>query len=295
LIFSVPLPLISGLDDFDANIGSMYNRGIEVNLGLDVIRKRNFTWRLDVNASTIQNQFTELPQEEIINGSKKFVVGGSIYDYWLRDWYGVDPADGASLYIVDPEIDPTDTDVRTVDGTLVTTNQNKAKFDFVGTAVPDLFGSFQNTFTVGDFRMGFLFTYQLGGQTYDTNFANLMDVNSYGASLSTEILNRWQKPGDITTVPRLDDSQSAPFNAGSDRWLVSSSFIALRQINLSYDLPASLTDDLGIDYIRIYANGENMFINTARTGMDVNQNFNGTTQNRFTPSRILTLGANVGF
>ena len=80
LLFNVPLPLSSGIDDVNQNIGSMYNRGIEVDLAIDLIRTQDFTWRLNVNASTVQNEFTKLPQEEIITGSKKLVVGGSIYD-----------------------------------------------------------------------------------------------------------------------------------------------------------------------------------------------------------------------
>lgn len=295
LLFNVPLPLSSGIDDVNQNIGAMFNRGIEVDVAVDLIRTDDFTWRLNINASTIENQFTKLPQEEIINGSKKLVVGGSIYDYWLRDWYGVDPADGAALYVLDDEIDPTDTDVRTVDGVLVTTNQNKAKFDFVGTAIPDLFGSFNSGFTYKDFKLGVLFTYQIGGQTYDTNYAGLMSAGSYGTAYSTDILDRWQNPGDVTNVPRLDVSQTAAFGAASDRWLISSSYIALRQINFSYDLPVAKAKSIGLQNLRVYANGENIFFSTDRKGMFVNQNFNGTTQNVFTPSRIVTLGVTATF
>lgn len=295
LLFEVPLPLSAGLDDRNENIGSMFNRGIEVNLAVDIIKNQDFTWNLNVNASTIMNEFTKLPQEEIINGTKKLVVGGSIYDYWLRDWYGVDPADGAALYILDDDADINDATVRTVDGILVTTNQNNAKRDFVGTAIPDVFGSFTNTLSYKNFRLGFLFTYQLGGETYDTNFAGLMSAGSYGSAYSTGILGRWQNPGDITNVPRLDVAQTAAFGAASDRWLVSSSYIALRQLNLSYDLPGKVLSAFGIANARVYANGENLFLSTERTGTDVNQNFNGTTQNRFTPSRVITMGVNVTF
>jgi TonB-linked SusC/RagA family outer membrane protein len=294
LLFEVPLPLSTGLDDFNDNIGSMFNRGIELNLAVDLVRRDDFTWNVSANTSTIHNEFTELPQEEIINGSKKLVVGGSIYDYWLRDWYGVDPADGAALYIVDEEVDPSDASIRTVDGVMVTTDHNDAKFDFVGTAVPDFFGSFQNTFVYKGFRLGLLFTYQIGGQTYDTNWANLMTAD-YGESYAIEVLDRWQKPGDVTNVPRLDAAQLTPFGAGSDRWLVDSDFLALRQINIGYEIPEDFTKSLGLRNARVFANGENIFINTKRQGMDVNQNFNGTTQNRFTPSRTITLGLNVDF
>ncbi len=295
LIFEVPLPLSTGNDDRLDNIGSLYNRGVEVTLSASIINTPKFNWTLDVNGSTVKNEFTELPQEEIITGTKKLVVGGSIFDYWLRDYRGVDPVDGSVIYALDPEAIPADGDVREVNGETVTTNVNNAQFAFVGTAVPDLFGSFTNKFRLGNLRFGFLFTYQLGGQTYDSNFANLMDVNSYGGALSTEILNRWQQPGDITEVPRFDASQNNNFNAASSRYLVDSDFLALRQANVSYDIPAKLTDRWGMQSVRVFVNAENLFISTARRGMDVNQNFNGTTQNRFTPSRIVTFGANASF
>ena len=295
LLFEVPIPLSAGLDDRFANVGSMFNRGLEVNVSVDVIRNQNFNWNLNVNAATLKNEFTELPQEEIITGTKKLVVGGSIFDYFLRDWYGVDPSDGAALYVLDENVDASESSVRTVDGVLVTTNQNLAKRDFVGTAIPDLFGSFTNTFSYKNFRLSFLVTYQLGGETYDTNWAGLMHPGDYGTSFSTDILRRWQRPGDITDVPRLDASKEGVFDAGSDRWLVSSSFISLRQLNFSYDLPNSILNTLGIESAVVYANGENLFVKTDRVGMDVNQNFNGTTQNRFTPSRVITMGVNLTF
>ncbi|MCP9237135.1 SusC/RagA family TonB-linked outer membrane protein [Lewinella sp. JB7] len=295
LLFEVPLPLSTGNDAVNANIGSMYNRGVEVSLSASIINTPTFNWTLDVNGSTIHNEFTELPQEEIINGSKKLVVGGSIYDYWLRDYRGVDPADGAALYALDADAEQSGDDVRTVDGELVTTNVNNAAFAFVGTAIPDLFGSFTNKFRIGNLRFGFLFTYQIGGQTYDTNYANLLDNNNFGSALSTDILNRWQQPGDVTNVPRMDASQANNFNAGSSRFLVDSDYLALRQANISYDLPGDLLNRIGMSSLRVFANGENLFLDTARRGMDVNQNFNGTTQNRFTPSRTITFGVNASF
>ncbi|PPK84108.1 TonB-linked SusC/RagA family outer membrane protein [Neolewinella xylanilytica] len=295
LIFSVPLPLSTGSDDYLANIGSMYNRGVEIALSASIINTPNFNFTLDFNGSTIKNQFTELPQEEIITGSKKLVVGGSLYDYWLRDFYGVDPEDGAALYALDPAVNAPESDIRILNGDSLTTNANYAEYAFVGTAVPDFFGSFTPKFRIGNLRFGLLFTYQIGGQTYDTNHANLLENGNYGSSLSTDILDRWQEPGDITNVPRLDAGQANNFGAASDRFLVSSDFIALRQANISYEIPDGLTERIGLTNLRVYANAENLWLNTARTGMDVNQNFNGTTANRFTPSRTITFGVNTSF
>lgn len=294
LIFDVPLPVSSGFDSAPRNIGSMFNRGVEISISADIFKGENFRWNFTANASTIKNEFTKLPQDEIITGTKKLVVGRSIFDYWLRDWYGVDPADGSALYIpTEAAITANGADIRTVNGTVVTTNQNNGKFDFVGTAIPDLFGSFQNTFQYKGFSFSTLFTYQIGGETYDTNYAAIMSAGTYGTALSTDILKAWKKPGDITNVPRMDVTKTAQFNAASDRWLVGSDFLSLRQVSISYDFPQSILEYLGVDGFKLYANGENLFSITSRKGLEPNQNFNGTTQNRFTPARVLTLGINL--
>ena len=296
LIFDVPLPVSSGLDNFPANIGNMFNRGLELDLNLGIIRNQNWNWNLNINASTIYNEFTELPQEEIITGTKKYVVGGSIFDYWLRDFYGVDPADGAALYVLDTELGTnTDADVRTVNGDLVTTNQNKALYHFAGTALPDLFGSVTNTISFKGIELRTLLTYSIGGETYDTNQAALLHTGNYGAALGTRILDRWQQPGDITNIPRLDTDQRAAFEAASDRYLLSSTYLGLRQASLSYYFDNSLTEKLGLTNAKVYLNGENLYFWTSLKGLDVGQNFNGTTQNRFTPSRIVSLGFNLTF
>ena len=297
LLFLVPIPTASGLDTKPDNIGSMVNNGWEFDLNFGIINSANFDWKLNINAATIANEITELPQEEIINGTKKLVVGGDIFAFFLRDWYGVDPDDGSGLFVLDPELGAVgDGDVRTAaDGTIVTTNQNKALRDFVGTAIPDLFGAFTNTFRYKNFDLGFTFTYQIGGQTYDTNYANLMESGEFGVALSTDILRRWQRPGDITDVPRLDANQTAAFGAASDRWLVKSDFLALRQVNMAYNFDKDLVNKLGLANARIYVSGENIFVLNERKGLEPGQRFNGTTSNRFTPSRVISLGFNATF
>ncbi|MFH7014238.1 SusC/RagA family TonB-linked outer membrane protein [Flavobacterium sp. FlaQc-52] len=297
LIFEVPLPLSLGLDNKVENIGSMYNHGIEVSLNGTIIKTADFSWDLNVNASTIDNKITSLPQKEIISGSKKYSVGSSAFDYWLRDWYGVDSADGYALYVIDPNLSTAGAaDERVVNGVNVTTNQNKALYHYAGSALPDLFGSFNNTFKYKGFELSMLFTYQLGGKTYDTNYASLMHTgNQYGSALSTDILNRWQKPGDVTDVPRLDINRNTQSSAASDRWLIDSDYLSFRQANLAYNLPKNLVEKLGVDNMRFFVNGENLMLFTKKKGMDPTQNFNGTTQNRFSPSRVISLGLNLNF
>lgn len=293
LLFNVPLPLSSGSTSIPENIGSMYNRGIEVSLNYDILRTDDLTWNFGINAATIKNEFTKLPQEEIINGSKKLMVGHSIYDYWLRDWYGVDPTDGEILYVA--EEGSTGSSVRTIDGMTLTTDDAQARYHYAGTAIPDLTGSINNNITYKDFNLSFLFTFQIGGEILDSSYQGLMNSGSYGGALSTDILDRWQQPGDITDVPRMDPSNTTDFNATSDRWLTDASYLNLKRVNLSYDLPESILNNIGVSNALVYVSGENIFTSNARKGMSVQQNFNGTVNNVYTPSRILSLGLNVKF
>ncbi|MET3038282.1 SusC/RagA family TonB-linked outer membrane protein [Chryseobacterium sp. NRRL B-14859] len=300
LIFPVPVPVSSGVPDntISRNVGTMYNRGFEFSISADIIRNQNFSWNINANASTLKNQVTELSNgiTEIINGTKKISVGHSVYDYWLRQWYGVDSSDGSPLFLVaDTYANTTAADIRTVNGTKVTTNFNKAKYDYSGTAIPDLFGSFGTSITYKQWSLSAMFTYQLGGKTYDSNYAALMSSYSQGGALSTDILDRWTTPGQITDVPALNSSTYTSSNAASSRWLVSSDFITFRQATLSYSFSPETLSQIGVSGLKILVSGENLWSKTARKGLEPAQAFNGTTSNRYTPARVVTIGFNVSF
>jgi TonB-linked SusC/RagA family outer membrane protein len=296
LLFNVPLPLSSGSTSIPENVGSMFNKGLEVSLDYDIFAKDDFNWNAGIVLTTIKNEFTKLPQEEIITGSKKLMVGHSIYDYWLRNWYGVDPADGSALYIPTQEaIDNAGADIRQVNGTTVTTSAGNAEYHYAGSAIPKLTGALNNSFTYKGFTLDFMFTYQIGGDALDYNFQGLMSSGDYGNALSVEILDRWQQPGDITDVPRMDPTETSDFGATSDRWLIDASYLNLRRINFRYAFSRNMLDALKVSDLQLYTSAENVFSINNRTGLDVQQEFNGTNSNVYTPSRIITLGVIVKF
>ena len=70
LIFAVPLPISAGILSETRNIGTMYNRGIEVELNLVPVRSKDFTWSIDLNATKLKNKITKMPEEtpQIISG-----------------------------------------------------------------------------------------------------------------------------------------------------------------------------------------------------------------------------------
>jgi TonB-linked SusC/RagA family outer membrane protein len=290
LIFAVPLPLSSGVQTQTRNIGTMYNRGIELELSLEPIRTKNFSWRLDLNATKIKNRITKMPVEtpEIIDGTKKLREGSSIYDYWLRDFRGVNPATGEVQYQAVSFV-PANTRV-TETGDTLTSNVNNARYHYNGTAIPNLTGGFTNTLRYKGLSLSALFVYQLGGKIYDGAYAALMGSGGYGSAKHVDILNRWRNPGDVTDVPRMDAARTADFDAASDRWLIDASYLNVRSVTLGYDLPATLSKRLFLQNAQVYASAENFLILSRRKGMNVQQNFNGTTSNAFSPAKSIVLG-----
>jgi TonB-linked SusC/RagA family outer membrane protein len=289
LIFAVPLPLSVGIATETRNIGSMYNRGIELQLGGDLVRTKDFTWNIDINATKLENKITKMPAEskEIIDGTKKLREGNSLFDYWLREYKGVNPETGVAEYRA-ITFNPNNSRI-TASGDTLTNNISNARFWYNGTSIADLTGSVNTSLRYKGFSLSALMVYQIGGKIYDAAYAGLMGTGYHNAK-HVDILNRWLKPGDITNVPRMDNARVADFNAASDRWLIDGSYLNIRSVTLSYSLPKSVLSKLKIDNAQVYVSGENFFMLSRRSGMNVQQNFGGTTSNVYSPAKSLVLG-----
>ena len=157
-----------------------------------------------------------------------------------------------------------------------------------------MYGGITNSFSYKGFDLSLFFSYQIGGKMYDSNFGGLMHPGSFGTHWSTEILKRWQNPGDVTDVPRLQNNYTAA-SAASSRWLVNASYLALKNVTLSYTLPKSIQNKLDMKGCKVFLTGDNLFLLCKRKGMDPQQSFNGTSDYTYVPNRVVSLGINVTF
>ena len=295
LIFDVPLPLSAGVSTETRNIGSMYNRGVEVELHLEPIRGKDFKWTIDLNATKLQNKITKMPEQnpEIIDGTKKLKEGSSIYDFWLREYMGVNPANGEAWYRAATFI--ATNSIITENKDTVTNNVNNARYHYNGTAIPNLTGGVSTAISYKGLTLSALLVYQIGGTVYDGAYAGLMGAGGYGSAKHIDILNRWQTPGQVTNVPRMDNGRTADFDAASDRWLIDGSYLNIRTVTLSYQLPKMILSKFKMQNAQIYISGENFFISSRRKGMNVQQNFAGTTGNVFSAAKSLVSGISITF
>ena len=299
MLFPTKTPLNAGIpgNSIETNIGNVTNKGYEITLSADVIKNQNIKWTVNAYGTSYKNELTKLPQDEIINGSKKLMVGKDLYAFWLKTWYGVDPSDGAALYVLDQNAYPdlTAADVRTVNGTLVTTRQVKAKYEYQGSAIPDFFGNVSTTLNIKNWELSGALNYQFGGKIYDANYAAIMEAYPQGGATHTDMLDRWTTPGQITNVPILNATTASDSNAGSSRWLVDASYVMLRNASLGYNFNKEVIKSVGISSLKLFVSGENLWLSSKRKGLEPYQSFNGTVSNRYSPSRIVTFGLSTTF
>jgi TonB-linked SusC/RagA family outer membrane protein len=292
LLFDVPLPPSSGYTSFWQNIGTMKNTGVELTLGYTAIQAKNFNWRVDLNLTKVKNELVSLPPNQrangIISGTKKLMEGSDIFAFWLPEFAGVDAATGDALYYRDV----TGADGKPTGERTVTSTWSRATYYFHGSAIPDFQGGITNNFNFKNFELSFLATFAYGGLFYDGNYASIMHRGSAGTHLHADALNRWQKPGDMTNVPRLQNA-IAGNDGASSRWLVDGSYLNIKNITLSYTLPSALSNRMHLGGLSVFANVDNAHLFTAKKGMDPQRSFAGTADATYTPYRTVNFGVNV--
>lgn len=309
LLFSVPQPLSSGVDDVDMNAGTMYNRGIEFTFDWRAVKTRDFQWNINGNVTWLKNRITSLPIDPYTSSPYKIEEGHSRYEFWLRQWEGVNPETGYSLFLADtgnPDFAFADDELISYNGKMCTENIEHAKWDWSGNAMPPFIGGFGTQLRWRNFTLGLDFYYQLGGIYSDSTYGSLMTTTTSSAGspgyhkLHVDILNRWQKAGDVTNVPKVSGTTDATnIDAGSStRWLTSSNMLELTNVYLSYDMPAKALNALRIEGLKFYFSADNTFLLTPRRGMfprrTTYSGYDGNS-NLYLPARTFSLGMKVNF
>ncbi len=299
LLFSRPLAPSLGFSQIDDNIGSLKNTGFEGQIQTLAIRSEDFQWSINANFGHYINKITDLPQKEIISGNvgqlgstKKLTVGSSVYDFYIREWAGVDPSNGKPLWYKNT-YSPDDPSL--VTGRTTTSVYANADQYFQGSSLPDFYGGLSNTLTYKNFELSALISYSIGGKILDLDKVMLShNGENFGRTWSTEILNRWTPDNPDTNVPRLS-TVTTNWNSISSRFLYDASYARLRNVNLAYTLPNSLSNRLGLDRISVYGRGENLYTLFGQEGLDPEQAIDGVTFYRYPAQKTFTFGLNISF
>ena len=291
LIYDKPIPSSTGVNEIRTNIGALKNYGWEVTLNSNNVSTDDFTWTSGINFSLDNNKITELTQDQFINGSKLWKEGNSIFDWYIREWAGVDPADGFGMWYQDV----LDTDGE-VTGRVTTKDYDTAtRYETGSSSLPDIIGGFTNYIKYKQFDLSILVNFSFGGTLLDTDYSGLISqFSNPGSAHHVDIRNRWQKPGDITDYPLLLAGNNSHASR-STRFLFDNDYVRLKSLTFGYNLPSSLTDRIGLSSFRLFVQADNIFTWQSHKGIDPEQAFNGLTNNRSPLSKTITTGAIIQF
>lgn len=293
LLFNRPLPPSSGLNGINDNIGQVKNYGYEIDLTTANIRSNKVQWTTTINLSHVKNEIVSLPQTSISGSNfSNLIVGESLYNFYIREWAGVDPADGRPTWYQDK----TDATGKVTKDT--THTYSAATRYYKGTSLPDWTGGMTNTVRYRGFDLSVLVSFSLGGKIYDADYASLMYAsvgNQPGNNWSTDILKRWQKAGDVTDVPKLTTTTDYQASSSSTRFLFDASYARVRNITLGYQVPQSILSHAKLNNARFYVDWQNPFTFFKRQGLDPEAGLGGVTSNTSSPYKTLAVGVNLDF
>ena len=323
LLFAVRLPLSAGSYPYNEgdynmtiykNIGTISNRGWEIAFDYDIFKGKKFSWNVGIDATFLSNKIIKLPDgNNILSGLHNYTEGRSLYDFYTYHFVGVDQMTGNSLYTLDPEKEEAAAaagELVEINGVKYTNDTAYGLRDFHDTALPTVYGSFHTNLSWNGLSASFLFTYSLGGKTYDGSYQSLMSTNamSSGSAIHKDALKAWNGvPEGMTEtsanridpngIPAMNYDRSSKNNATSDRWLTNASYLVCKNISLSYSLPKSILNawNVGINGITLNAGVENLFTITARKGMNPQYSFLGGSDDTYVTSRVFNFGMTLNF
>lgn len=241
----------AGTANMLVNVGSMRNRGFELELKSTNIQNKDLFWTTSLNLGHNKNKLTKLDgeQQEIIDGVSIHRVGEPYYSIYAYEYAGVDPQTGKELYYINGEDGSRET----------TTNSAAANKTIIGSIEPKVQGGLTNYISWKFIDFNLTLTYSLGGHAYDyatwlqSNGGTYNYVGNVPAYYKME--DTWQKTGDNAKLPQFAYGNT---NKASSRWLMSTDHLRVKNMTLGFTLPQNWSSKAGISKLRAYVSGNNL-------------------------------------
>ena len=262
LLLDRPLPTDSGFGTIVENIGEVDNKGVEFAIRTVNLNKGGFYWTTNFNVAVQKNEVKELVGDtQILDPSDDdpIAVGHSLEAFWMPKWAGVNPADGRPMwYDANGNITyfPTSADNVFLDG-----------------GEQDVIGGFGNSISYKGLTFSAFFQFSFGQTVQPQAEFSYLPSDEEGV-LKVMATERWRNPGDIARFPVARENGNGYFESAgwedtnSSNSLFDASYIRLKNISLSYNLPSTLVEKLNLSGIRIYGSGLNLMTWTAYPYVD---------------------------
>jgi TonB-linked SusC/RagA family outer membrane protein len=302
------------------NDGGIRNYGTEFDITANIIDNDDLKLSINVLGAIEKNEITQMPMDpatgkrKVIDPSGAYALakGHSSYEYYMREWAGVNPDTGYAQWyrnfddknangaydageriedlheyqLANPNATILEDKVETY------TSATKRFTDKV--ALPDLSGAFTINAEYKDFDLTAIFTYGIGGYAYDSAYRDFMDNGPVAnmQQLHSDIEKRWQNPGDVTDVPLLNSNWQTNQASTSTRFLVEADYLNFANLQIGYSIPSDLTKKISASSARIFLTGDNLMILTKRDGFNPTYSLSGGT-GRYTYEPMTTISAGL--
>lgn len=310
MLYNKPVAPSNGFSSIPMNVGSMRNMGFEFEINYRPIVTRDINWEINLNGTYNQNKIIKLHPDlkgQMISGIRIIKEGSSLYNYYMVDYAGVNPDNGAPLFwarevlnadevAANPDIDPVyGAEYKTENfDTASDTNLKET-----GNVLPTFYGGFGSTLQAYGFDFSFQFAFQLGGRTYDDGYLKLMHTGSasdLGTNWHQDALDRWTPENPGAKFPKLDSQATYVASSQSTTFgLVSSDYLSLNNVTIGYTFPSKWMKKLGLESLRVYCAGDNLAIVTARKGLDPRRGFASASTGGYSAIRNISGGLKVVF
>ena len=257
MLLSKQVPYTTGFGSNFMNIGSIRNRGVELQLEGVLLRNNDWLLTAGFNIAFNRSKVLDLGDSEFLtvsdsrasgsNGGTpaRIVKGKGLYTFYLRDWYGVNPSTGAGLWYDE-------------DGKL-TSDVNKARYIYKGSPEPKATGGFNTSLSWKGFNLSAFFEFVAGNKVVASN-TYIDDGYDMTVNTSTAALNYWKKPGDTGVTPKPVAGQPGRYFVGySTRFLQDGSYLRIKDVTLSYSLPEVALKTVGMKGVRVYVSAFNPY------------------------------------
>ena len=290
LLLTVSLPENVVPSSVTRNDGEMVNKGMEFTVSSQNL-KGNFQWNTDFNISFNRNKLTKLGLNkvyyyaEMYESKEKAVILkeglplGTFFGYISE---GVDPETGNIIYrdlngngFIDPEDRTT-----------------------LGNAQPKFIYGMTNTFSYAGFDLSVFLQGSQGNKIFNASRIDMEGMTDF-RNQSVRVLDRWKRPGMITNVPRVGNTEN---NHNSSRFVEDGSYLRLKTVTLSYNFPKKWLNKIHLSRLQAYVTGQNLFTLTKYKGYDPEVNAfggdsvaQGVDYGTYPQSRAVIFGLNVEF
>jgi TonB-linked SusC/RagA family outer membrane protein len=302
LLLARDVPGVTGFRSVQSNVGEIENTGFEVSLSTLNIDRENFSWRTNFNFSHIENEVVDVVNNgEVVSRNFIILEGKPISQLYLIEYLGVDPFTGDAKF-----------EDFNGDG-IINLDDRQA----VGSGLPTYFGGFSNVFQYKGFTLDVFLQFSGGNKIYNQsrfayeNYGALRSGIPYG-NQSTNALNHWKQPGDITDIPRPslasedDPNAELQFQRFSTQYLEDGDYVRLKNVKLAYQLPFSVIERLNLSNVTFFVQGRNLFTWTDYLGFDPEVSTNTSSQGDLNAlqgedfgtlgqARTYSFGVNIGF